>query len=67
MTKDKPLGSYTTPQSVSLELRHVAMIADLINTSGLNRSQIMRLAIEEYYANHHPEVTQENATNDRNS
>ena len=55
MTKQKPLETYTTPQSVSLELRHVAMIADLVAVTGLNRSQIMRAALEEYYANHHPE------------
>jgi metal-responsive CopG/Arc/MetJ family transcriptional regulator len=62
MTKEKPLDSYTTPQSVSLEMRHVAMIADLVQTTGLNRSQIMRLAIQEYYERNHPEAEE---TNDR--
>lgn len=64
MTNNKSYETYCTPQSVSLELRHVAMIADLVATTGLNRSQIMRAALEEYYQAHHPEETQ---TNDRTS
>jgi len=65
MTRNKPHDHYTTPQSLSLELRHVGMISDLVQATGMTRSAIARLAIEEYYARHHPEVTQENATNDR--
>ena len=62
MTKNKPHDTYTAPQSISLELRHIAMISDLVTTTGMTRSQIVRMAIQEYYERHNPE---ENANNDR--
>ena len=62
MTKNKDHMSYTAPQSISLELRHIGMISDLVTTTGLSRSQIVRMAIQEYYERHNPEET---ATNDR--
>jgi len=47
MTRNKPHDHYTTPQSLSLELRHVGMISDLVQATGMTRSAIARLAIEE--------------------
>ena len=63
MTKNKPHDTYTAPQSISLELRHIAMVSDLVQSTGLTRSQIVRMAIQEYYERHNPEEN----TDDLNS